>query len=71
MRDNDQDNALEKIKWLKKKSTDLHKQIAREREDISLLGVSSKRYAEEFLDKSSEGLKDKARLEQISKELRE
>ena len=47
MRQSDQEVVVEKIKWLKKTSKELDRQIAQQREDISLLQASSKRQIEE------------------------
>ena len=43
LRQSDQEVVVEKIKWLKKTSKELDRQITQQREDISLLQASSKR----------------------------
>ena len=60
---------VEKIKWLKKTSKDLEKQIGHEREDISLLQASSKRQIDDVHNKVNGLVKEKARLEKLRDQL--
>jgi chromosome condensin MukBEF ATPase and DNA-binding subunit MukB len=65
LRQNDQEVVVEKIKWLKKTSKELERQIAQQREDISLLQASAKRQIEEVQAKIDQLVADKLRLEKL------
>lgn len=69
LRQSDQEVVVEKIKWLKKTSKELEKQIAQQREDISLLQASSKRQIEEVQAKIETLTADKTRLEKLKESL--
>eukprot|EP00347_Sterkiella_histriomuscorum_P002749 403366952 len=69
LRQSDQEIVVEKIKWLKKTSKDLEKQIGHEREDISLLQASSKRQIDEVQNKITGLHKEKARLDKLKEQL--
>ncbi len=69
LRQSDQEVVIEKIKWLKKTSKELEKQIAQQREDISLLQASSKRQIEEVQAKIDSLVADKLRLEKLKEQL--
>jgi chromosome condensin MukBEF ATPase and DNA-binding subunit MukB len=69
LRQSDQEVVVEKIKWLKKTSKELERQIAQQREDISLLQASSKRQIEEVQAKIDSLNADKQRLEKLKETL--
>ena len=69
LRQNDQEVVVEKIKWLKKTSKELERQIAQQREDISLLQASAKRQIEEVQAKIDQLNADKLRLEKLKEQL--